>query len=152
MREGWGEEIVREFGTDLYTLLYFKWLTRKDLRYSTGYSAKCYLAAWIGGGLRGEWIHVCAWLSPSTLHLKLPQHVNWPHPNRKFKKIFFLKEQSISFYFSIWTPVVTRYQSHVNDYLLQSLKYYKFYRLVQILFHGTFPDMILFEAHDKSTG
>ena len=89
VREGWGEEIVREFGTDLYTLLYFKRLTRKDLRYSTGYSAKCYLAAWIGGGLRGEWIHVCAWLSPSTVHLKLPQHVNWPHPNRKLKKKFF---------------------------------------------------------------
>ena len=36
--------------------------------------------------------------------------------NKKF--FFFLKEQSITFYFSIWTPVVTHYQYHVNDYLL----------------------------------
>ena len=28
--EGWGERIVREFGTDRYTLLYFKWITNKD--------------------------------------------------------------------------------------------------------------------------
>ena len=34
--EGWGEGIVREFGTDMYTLLYLKWITNKDLLYSTG--------------------------------------------------------------------------------------------------------------------
>ena len=26
--EEWGEEVVREFGMDLYTLLYLKWVTR----------------------------------------------------------------------------------------------------------------------------
>ena len=30
-REGWGEGIVREFGMDMYILLYLKWKTRKDL-------------------------------------------------------------------------------------------------------------------------
>ena len=29
--EGWGEGIVREFGMDMYTLLYLKWITNKDL-------------------------------------------------------------------------------------------------------------------------
>ena len=29
--EGWGKEIVREFGMGMYTLLYLKWITKKDL-------------------------------------------------------------------------------------------------------------------------
>ena len=28
--EGWGEGIVREFGMDIYTLPYFKWITNKE--------------------------------------------------------------------------------------------------------------------------
>ena len=28
--EGWGGGIVREFGINMYTLLYFKWITNKD--------------------------------------------------------------------------------------------------------------------------
>ena len=33
---------------DMYTLLYLKWVTKKDLRYNTGDSAQCYVAAWMG--------------------------------------------------------------------------------------------------------
>ena len=40
-----GEGIVREFGMDMYTALYLKWITNKDLLYSTGNSAQCYVAA-----------------------------------------------------------------------------------------------------------
>ena len=43
---------------DMYTLLYLKWITSKDLLYSTGNSAQCYVAAWMGGEFREEWIHV----------------------------------------------------------------------------------------------
>ena len=32
---GWEEEIVGEFGMDMYTLLYLKWITNKDLLYIT---------------------------------------------------------------------------------------------------------------------
>ena len=32
--------IVREFGIDMYTLLYLKWITNKDLLYSTENSAQ----------------------------------------------------------------------------------------------------------------
>ena len=37
---GW-EGIVREFGMDMYTLLYLKWITKKDLLYRTWNSAQC---------------------------------------------------------------------------------------------------------------
>ena len=47
-REGWWEEIVREFGIDLYTLLNLKCKTSKDLLCSTGDSARCHAAAWTG--------------------------------------------------------------------------------------------------------
>jgi len=43
---------------DMYTLLYLKWITNKDLLYSTGISAQCYVATWIGGEFGEEWIHV----------------------------------------------------------------------------------------------
>ena len=72
--EEWGEGIIREFGIDMYTLPYLKWITNKDLLYSTGNSSQCYVAAWMGGEFGGEWIHVYVWLSPFAVHLKLSQH------------------------------------------------------------------------------
>ena len=50
--------MIGKFGMDRYTLVYLKWKTNKDLPCSTGNSAKCYVAAWMGGGFGGEWIHV----------------------------------------------------------------------------------------------
>ena len=67
----------------LYVLLYLKWITNKDLLYSTGYSAQCYVAAWVGGEFGGEWIHVYVWLSPLTVHLKLLQYCYLSIPNTK---------------------------------------------------------------------
>ena len=67
MREG----IVKQFGMDRHTLLYVKWITNKQLLYSTGNSAQCYVAAWMGGDCGGEWIQVYVWLSPFAVHLKL---------------------------------------------------------------------------------
>ena len=37
---GGREGIVREFGMDVYTLPHLKWITNKDLLYSTGNSAR----------------------------------------------------------------------------------------------------------------
>ena len=56
--EGWEEEIVRELGMDMYTLLYLKWITNKDLLYITGNTAQCCVSAWMGGAFGGEWIYV----------------------------------------------------------------------------------------------
>ena len=50
MRKG----IIREFGMDMYTLLYLKWITNKDLLYSTWNSPQSYVAAWAGEEFRGE--------------------------------------------------------------------------------------------------
>ena len=55
--EGWREGIVREFGMDMYTVLCSKWITNRDLLYSMGNSAQCYVAAWMGGECWGEWTH-----------------------------------------------------------------------------------------------
>ena len=63
-----------EFGMDMYTLLYLKWITNKDLLHRTWNSAQCYVAAWMGGMFGGERIHVYVWLSPFAVHLKLSQH------------------------------------------------------------------------------
>ena len=35
---------------DMYPPLSLKWIINKDLLYSTGSSAQCYVAAWMGGG------------------------------------------------------------------------------------------------------
>ena len=64
--------IIREFGMEVYTLLYFKWVTRQDLPLSTGNSVQCYGAAWVGVEFGREWIHVYLWLeslhcSPKTI-------------------------------------------------------------------------------------
>ena len=69
-----GEGIVREFGTDMDTLLRLTWRTSKDLLDSIGYSAQCHVAAWMGGEFGGEWINAYVWLSPFAVHLQLAQH------------------------------------------------------------------------------
>ena len=45
---GWGEGVARDLGVDMYTLLCLKWIANKDLLYSTGNSAQCYVVAWMG--------------------------------------------------------------------------------------------------------
>ena len=45
---GGGQEgIVREFGMDMHTLPYFKWITNKDLLSSTRNNTQCYVAVWM---------------------------------------------------------------------------------------------------------
>ena len=73
----WGKGTVRDFGKVVYTLLHLKWVTNKDLLYSTGNSAQCSLAAWMEGSL-GEsgCMHMYVWvpvLSTWNYHII----VNW---------------------------------------------------------------------------
>ena len=45
---------------DGYTLLCLKWITNKDLLYSTGKSAQCYVAAWMRQELgENEYMSMC---------------------------------------------------------------------------------------------
>ena len=46
-----GEGGLKDFGKVMYTLLYLKWITNKNLLYSTWSSAQCYVPAWVGEGL-----------------------------------------------------------------------------------------------------
>ena len=49
-KDWWGG-IVREFGIDMYLLLYLGWMDNKDLWYSMGNSVQCYVVPWMGGGV-----------------------------------------------------------------------------------------------------
>ena len=75
-----GERIIKEFGKVMYTLLYSKWITNKDLLYGIWNSIYSMLCAslvdggWGGWRFAGKWIHVYVWLSPFAVHLKQPQH------------------------------------------------------------------------------
>ena len=86
---------VRDFGKVTYTLLYSKWITNKDLLYSTGNSAQCYVLAWMRGEFGGERIHVYVRLSPFTVHLKQSQHYQPVIPQYKIKDLSLKKIPSI---------------------------------------------------------
>ena len=49
------DEIVREFGKVMYTLLCSKWIPNKDLYTAHGTLLN---PAWMGKGFGGEWIQV----------------------------------------------------------------------------------------------
>ena len=44
------ERGLKKFEIDMYTPLYSKWITNKNLLYSTGNSAQSYMIAWMEGG------------------------------------------------------------------------------------------------------
>ena len=62
--EGWGKEIVRAFGMNTHTLLYFKWI--HHLLYSTWNSAQCYMAGWMGRAVCGR-MATCICMAESLL-------------------------------------------------------------------------------------
>ena len=45
--------------------------TSQDLLYSTGNSARCDVAGWMGRESGGAWVHVCIWPSGFAVHLNL---------------------------------------------------------------------------------
>ena len=56
--EGWEEGLGWEFGIDIFTLLYLKQITNKDLLNSTGNSAQCSVKTYIGKEFEKEEIHI----------------------------------------------------------------------------------------------
>ena len=63
-----------EIGIDVYTLLYVKLITNKDLLYSTENSTQYSVVTYMGKECIKEWIYVYVWLSHFAVHLKLSQH------------------------------------------------------------------------------
>ena len=83
---------VKESSMDMYTLLYLRWITNKDLLYSTGNSAQCYGR---GGEFKGRtdtWICMAAPLhcttSPEIITTSLTSYTSIQ--NKKFF-FFFLR-------------------------------------------------------------
>ena len=56
--------MVRESGRAVYTLLYLRRITKKDLLCTTWNSAPCYVEAWMGAGFGRERVRVCVTESP----------------------------------------------------------------------------------------
>ena len=57
-RRGRGGGINWEIGIDIYTLLYIKYITNKDLLYSTGNSTQYFVMAYMRKESKKEWIYV----------------------------------------------------------------------------------------------
>ena len=59
-----GQGIVKKFEEVMYTLLYSKWTTNKDILYSTWNSAQGYVAGWV---LEGSWgrMDTCIYMAES---------------------------------------------------------------------------------------
>ena len=54
-------------------LTYLRWITNKDLLFSTRNCAQRQVSAWMGGELGGEWVRV--YIAESlSVHLKLSEH------------------------------------------------------------------------------
>ena len=72
---------------DMYTLLYLKWINIKDLLCSTGNSAQCYVAAWLGGKFGGEWKQVFVWPSHTAVHRhyhRVTLLISWSNTEQEF--------------------------------------------------------------------
>ena len=82
------EGIVRELGMDMWMLLYVKWITNKDLLFSTWSSAQCYMVAQMGG----VWGRMDACVCMAGSLCSLPEAVttlligHTPKENKKLKK------------------------------------------------------------------
>ena len=76
-KQAYGDQWERDsygfWDEHVYTTI-FKMITIKAILYSTGNSAQCYGAAWMGGEFGGECIHVYVWLNPFIVPLKLSPH------------------------------------------------------------------------------
>ena len=55
---GWGGGINWETGIDIYTLLYIKQITNKDLMYNTGNSTQYSVMTYMGKESKKDWIYV----------------------------------------------------------------------------------------------
>ena len=56
--KGKGGGINQEFGVKIYTVLYIKQITNKDLLYNTGNSAQYCVMSYMGKESKKEWVYV----------------------------------------------------------------------------------------------
>ena len=84
---GIGEGIVRKLGMNMYTtLLCLKWITNWNPLYGLRNSVQCYVAAWMEGEFRGEWITcICMVESLRYSPEKYENIVNQLYPSTNLK-------------------------------------------------------------------
>ena len=70
----WEDGIVNDFGKVIYLLLYLKWDNQWKTYCITMELCSMLCACLNARGLGTKWIHVCVWLIPSAVLLKLSQH------------------------------------------------------------------------------
>ena len=54
-----GEGINQEFGINIYTLLYLKQITNKDLLCNTGNAVQCTIITWMGKKIEKGYMYMC---------------------------------------------------------------------------------------------
>ena len=79
-----GEGINKEDGINIYTLLYIKYITNKDLLYSTGNYTQYFVITYKRKESEKEYTHTC--LNRCAVHPKLTQHCKSTTPQFKKKK------------------------------------------------------------------
>ena len=82
--EGWKKGIVKEFEINMYTLLYLKWTTNKDLLQSTGPLNFMWQPGWKGGLEENGYTYVYMverFCCPPETITKLS--INWLYSNIK---------------------------------------------------------------------
>ena len=92
-----------------------KWITNKDLLFSTWNSVQCYKAAWMGGESGGEWVcvHTYGWV-PLLFSWNYHNAVNRLYPKikwkvKKKKSESTINNQSICTHVdSMWRPNLSR--------------------------------------------
>ena len=77
----------RQFGMDMYTLLYLKWITNNDLWYSTLNSAQFYVTTWVGRecGENG-YMYMHGWVSLLSIEIIMTLVISYT-PMQKKKKV-----------------------------------------------------------------
>ena len=124
------------------TLLHLKWITNKNLLYSTWNSAQCYVPAWMGGEFVGEWMH--GWASLVAQLVKNPPamwetwiwSLGWEDPLEKGKAPVFWpgefhalyspwgsKESDTAECVCVWVPLLfTRNYHNIVNWLYHNTK------------------------------
>ena len=104
----WVEGMVGEFGMDMYTLLYLKWITNKNLRHSTRNSAQM-----LCGSLDGRGFGICMVESLRCFTWNYHNILNWLYTNTKKtflkKKAGIIESNQPRFASEVWCLLSVRY-------------------------------------------
>ena len=137
-------------------MLYFKWITNKDLLYSTENSAQCYVAAWMEVSL-GENGDMCIYAeflcsTPETITTSLIGFT--PIWNKKLKKKKLVRQFCMAIDFPIKFPL-GYYSDRLRERILQMIMT----MIIKVIFiickghygsYTAFTYMVIFNLHENT--